>query len=350
MPMITEAQLNTSIKSGNLSSVYFFYGEESFLVKTYAMKIKIKLVGNSGTDINLLELSGNPDLNMLSDHAEALPFFADKKVILINDFNLEKLPESDFEFFEGILKNVPDTTVIVFYLTGCGFSLRSGRVKKLFEMFKKYSAVCEFKPLNKMQIGNIICKKAARQKRLISPSNAEYIAEITACDLNLASVETTKLCCYVREGSEITKEIIDAMVAKRLETKIFTLSDAMTAGSKKEAFKILGELFAQRVDPIPILAALSTVYSDYYTAKAAKNAGIPPQQVSADFGYTGMKANFAARKYNQAAKMELQYLRNAMNVIFEADVKCKSSSVNRQLLLEETVLKIMDGKTSYKNM
>ncbi len=343
MPIITEVQLNTAIKSGNFSPVYFFYGEESFLVKTYAVKIKNTLLGSAAVDINLLELSGNPDLNMLSDHAESLPFFAEHKVILINDFNLEKLPEGEFELFESILKNVPDTTVMVFYLTGCGFSLRSGRVKKLFEIIKKYSAVCEFKPLNKMKIGDIILRKVHKQKRLISPSNAEYIAEITACDLNLASVETTKLCCYVAEGKEITREIIDAMTAKRLETRIFTLSDAMIAGNKKEAFKILGELFAQRVDPIPILAALSTVYSDYYTAKAAKTNGVPPQQVSADFGYTGAKAGFAARKYTQAAKMELGALRNAVNIIFDADVKCKSSTVNRQLLLEETVLKIIEA-------
>ncbi|MCM1055384.1 MAG: DNA polymerase III subunit delta [Bacteroides sp.] len=342
MPIMTEAQLSANIKSGNFFPVYFFYGEESFLVKTYAMRIKSRLVGDSKNDINLLELSGCPDLAMLSDHAEALPFFADRKVIMINDFDLEKLPESELEHFENILKNVPDTTVMVFYLTGCGFSLRSGRVKKLFEMFKKYAAVCEFKPLNKMKIGDIICKKAAKQKRLISPTNAEYIAEITACDLNLASVETTKLCCYVGEGKEITREIIDSMIVKRLETKVFTLSDSMLAGNKREAFRILNELFEQRVDPIPILAALSTVYSDYYTAKAAKIKGVSPQQVAADFGYTGAKASFAAKKYNQAAKMDIESLRNAMEIIFEADVRCKSSTVNRRLLLEETVLKIMD--------
>lgn len=343
MPSVTEAQLNSSIKSGKLSSAYFFYGEESFLVKTYAMRIKNAILGDVVTDINLLELSGNPDLTMLSDHAEAMPFFADHKVIMINDFNLEKLPESDFETFENILKNLPETTVMVFYLTSCGFSARLGRVKKLLEIFGKYALVCEFKPLNKMKIGDIIRKKVVKQKRLISPTNAEYIAEITACDLNLASVETTKLCCYVNEGEEITKEIIDSMIAKRLETKVFTLSDAMLAGNKKEAFRILDELFEQRVDPIPVLAALSTVYSDYYTAKAAKNKGIPPQQVAKDFGYTGMKASFAAKKYQQASKMDDKTLRNAMEVIFEADVKCKSSLVNRRLLLEETVLKIING-------
>lgn len=343
MPTVTETQLSSSIKSGNFSRAYFFYGEESFLVKTYASRIKNRLLGDTKVDINLLELNGNPDLTMLSDHVESLPFFAEHKVIMINDFSLEKLPESDFEAFENILKNAPDTTVMVFYLTGIGFSARTGRVKKLLEIFKKYAVVCEFKPLNKMKIGEIIRKKASKQKRLISATNAEYIAEITACDLNLASVETTKLCCYVDEGKEITREIIDKMVAKRLETKVFSLSDAMIAKNKKEAFRILNELFEQRVEPIPILATLSAVYSDYYISKAAKNSGVPPQQMTTDFGYTGGKASFAARKYNQAAKMSMNDLRRAMKIIFEADVKCKSLTINRRLLLEETVLKIMES-------
>lgn len=342
MPVINEAQLNSNLKSGKFSSVYFLYGEEGFLVKTYADRIKNKALGEEQSDINLLELRGNPDLNMLYDYAEAMPFFSERKVISINDFNPEKLAEEDTELFEQILKNVPDTTVIIFYLTGCSFSLRSARVKKVFEIIKKYSDVCEFKPLNKMKIGEIICRKAAKQKRLISPTNAEYIAEITACDLNLASVETTKLCSYVEEGKEITREIIDKMIAKRLETKVFALSDAMWSGNKGKAFQILEELFAQRVDPIPILAALSSSYSDYYCAKAAIIKGVPPQQVAADFGLTGAKASFAAKKYNRAAKIDMKHLRNASRLIFEADVKCKSSTINRQLLLEETVLKIMN--------
>ncbi len=41
--------------------------------------------------------------------------------------------------------------------------------------------------------------------------------------------------------------------------------------------------------------------------------------------------------------MKLGALRNAVNIIFDADVKCKSSTVNRQLLLEETVLKIIEA-------
>lgn len=341
MPVVTEAQLNSDIRSGKFFAVYFLYGEESFLTQTYAKRIKNKALGDEQVDINLLELDGNPDLSMLAEHMETLPFFADHRVIMVNDFNPEKISEEEAEDFTELIKNVPDTTILVFYLTSCSFSLRSQRVKKIFDTIKRYACVCEFKPLNKIKVGDLISKKVAKQKRLISPTNAEYLAEITACDMNLASVESTKLCCYVNEGQEITREIIDLMVAKQLETRVYTLADAIISGNKSRAFHILDELFEQRVDPIPVLAALSTAYSEYYCAKAAKNMDIIPQQVAHDFGYSGAKATYAAKKYNDAALMEINKLRSDMQIIFEADVKCKFASVDKRVLLEETVLKLI---------
>lgn len=344
MPVINEQRLKDDLKSRRFSQVYFLYGQESFLVKTYADRIKNKALGEDISDMNLLELNGNPELSLLSDHIETMPFFSEYKVIMINDFNPEKIAENETEEFLKMLENVPDTTIVVFYLTGCTFSLRSQRMKKLFDEIKKIALVCEFKPLTPKETANIIYRKIEREGRRISTQNANYLAEITACDLNLASVETTKLCSYVDKGKEITKEIIDKMVEKRLETKVFTLSDAMISGSSQNAFRILNELFEQRVDPIPILATLSTAYSEYYAARIAANAGVSAAKTASDLGYTGARASFFSKKYAQASKMNPNNLRKAMKIIYETDIKLKTTRNNGNLLLEETVLKLMSLK------
>lgn len=344
MPVINEQRLKDDLKNRRFSQVYFLYGQESFLVKTYADRIKNKALGEDISDMNLLELNGNPELSLLSDHIETMPFFSEYKVIMINDFNPEKIAENETETFLNMLGSVPDTTIVVFYLTGCTFSLRSQRMKKLFEDIKKYAFVCEFKPLTPKETAGIIYKKIEREGRRISTQNANYLAEITACDLNLASVETTKLCSYVDKGKEITKDIIDKMVEKRLETKIFTLSDAMISGSSQNAFRILNELFEQRVDPIPILATLSTAYSEYYAAKIAANEGGSAAKTASDLGYTGARASFFSKKYAQASKMNPSSLRKAMKIIYETDIKLKTTRNNGNLLLEETVLKLMSLK------
>ena len=344
MPVINEAQIKADIRSGKFFSMYFLYGDESFLTQTYAKLIKNKALGDEQDDINLLELSGNPDLSMLSDYVETLPFFAEYRVIMVNDFNPDKFSDEEIEGFTQLIKKIPNTTILVFYLTGFNFSPRTQKAKKLFDDIKQHACVCEFKQMNKMQVGELIRKKAAKQKRLISPTNAEYLAEITGCDMNLASVESTKLCCYVGENQEITREIIDTMVAKQLETNVYTLVNTMISGNKSKAFSILDELFEQGADPIELLPTLSAAYSEYYYAKTAKNIDIIPQQVAADFGYSKAKASFAAKKYNEAARMDMDKLRRNMQIIFEADTKCKSATIDKKVLLEETVLKLMQQK------
>ena len=47
MPKITESELKKEL-GGELSRVYFLYGEEDFLVRTYAEKIVAAAVGEDG--------------------------------------------------------------------------------------------------------------------------------------------------------------------------------------------------------------------------------------------------------------------------------------------------------------
>lgn len=56
-------------------------------------------------------------------------------------------------------------------------------------------------------------KKAAKRGCVISRADAQHIAELTLCDLSLASTETDKLCSYAGTG-EITAEMIDKLTIK----------------------------------------------------------------------------------------------------------------------------------------
>lgn len=341
MPVVKREALKEEIKNGKISSAYFLYGEESFLVKSYAERIKNKALGGDDSGMNLVEISGNPDFSLLIEHIEAVPFFADYKVIMINDFNLENVDEDKAEELINILKNISETAVLIFYLTGISVSLKTSRVKKLLEEINKYAAVCEFKSLTAKEAANVITAKVNKEKRKISSANANYLAEITVCDLNLASAETRKLCSYVGEGGEITREIIDKMVEKRLETQVFTLSTAMLGKDKRKAFQILNSLFEQRAEPIAILAALASAYAELYMYKAAINSNISFNQVAADNKYASTRLYFAQTKYNQAKSTDIKALRNAVNIIYDTDTKLKSVKIDGRILLEETVLKLM---------
>lgn len=111
-------------------------------------------------------------------------------------------------------------------------------------------------------------KKAAKRGCVISRADAQHIAELTLCDLSLASTETDKLCSYAGTG-EITAEMIDKLTIKQLDTSIYSLATELLKGNRRQALLILDDLIAQKIEPVVILAALSSNYIDFYRAKTA---------------------------------------------------------------------------------
>lgn len=88
-------------------------------------------------------------------------------------------------------------------------------------------------------------KKAAKRGCVISRADAQHIAELTLCDLSLASAETDKLCSYAGTG-EITAEMIDKLTIKQLDTSIYSLATELLKGNRRQALLILDDLLTQK--------------------------------------------------------------------------------------------------------
>ena len=338
----TETKLASDIKNGIIFPVYYLYGKETFLTRTYAEKIKAKTVGKEPIDFNCLTLRDNPDPQLISEFTECMPLFSDKKIAVINDLNPETMDDKTLNGYIDVLNTLPDTAVVVIYITGFEPQLKKSATKKLVTAIEKIGCVCELKPLSPMKVAQLISKKVSGAKRLISQQNAEYLAEITMCDLTLASEETAKLCTYANENEEISRETIDKLVVKHPDTKIYYLANAITAGDRSKAFEILEELFEQRVDFAPIMATLAGAFTDFYRAKLGKEAGISPQQAAADFDYKKNREWLVSKNYTAVSKIKLSYLRNCLAILSEADIKLKSTAVNSKTFIEQTVVKLME--------
>lgn len=77
--------IDEDIKRGQFAQVYLLYGEEAYLKKQYKDKLKHAMVPEGDT-MNFSAFEGksiNP--KEIIDLAETLPFFADRRVILIEN-------------------------------------------------------------------------------------------------------------------------------------------------------------------------------------------------------------------------------------------------------------------------
>lgn len=342
----TEEKLAADLKSNVLFPYYYFYGEENFLTDTYVKKVLDKVIGKNHDDINITRLSGTFSVDTLYDSVESLPMFAESKAVVINDLDLDKYTDEESDRIEEILENIPPECTVIVYLTGV---TPSGGKKNKNKAYitrlakQKNCMLCEFSQLDANKIAELVIKKAAKNGCVISRQNALHLVNSTLCNLGLCSIETEKLCCYKQSG-EITYDDIETLIVKQLDTSIYALSNAIARDNKKEALLILDDLILQRLEPIVILAALSSSYIDFYRAAVSRNYGVSIQKCTEDFSYAKNRAFVVQKAFTTVSKVSQGYVRYCLNTLFEADMKLKTTSLDGRTILEQTVLKLFLNK------
>lgn len=75
----------------------------------------------------------------------------------------------------------------------------------------------------------------------MSSANASYLISVSGSDIKTLLNEIQKLSSYA-DGSEITKDMIDRLAVKCLQSKIYDLSNAVVRGNYEKAYSVLDSL------------------------------------------------------------------------------------------------------------
>ena len=341
MAKIEEARLKADLKAGQLARVYFLFGEEHFLTKTYENKIIETALGKEPSDLNFVRWNEAPSSDTLSDFADSMPFFAEYKVILLSDLDADKLDNAEMNAYISIIENLPDTTVLIISQTGIEIDPKKpkAKMKKLMAAAEKCGVLCEMKYMSAQQLGKMAVKKAARLGCNLSDSNAVLLAELCGKDMQLLSTEVQKLCDFTVSG-EITKDAIDALVPKLVDTSIYTLASELFAGRTANAFQILDDLFVQRMEPVVILGTLSGHFVDCYRAKLAMLAKKSANDTAAAFNYPRNRTFVISKAFNSVKYLSVSYLKRCIDILYRTNLLLNSSRADRRILLEQALTEI----------
>ncbi len=354
MGRLTETQLKNELKSGALSRIYFLYGEEDFLVKTYAGRIVDAAVREEVRDMNFIKFTDAPRSAELADYLDGVPVFSEYKCALITDLDLDRLDAAEQKNYLALLKNIPESSVLIIEQLHINPAVYNDKKikekpKKLLEAAEKNGAICEFKFLSTDRVCTQIRKKIERAGCTISGENAAFLAEECGMSLTVLGNEIEKLCAY-RQSGEITKDDMNALVPKRADAGIYTLSDALFEGKTQKAFEILDELFIQQFDEHKIFFTLSGYFVDLYRAKLGKLAEKNYSETAQAFGYYGGRSYAVKYAYQKAAKLPLRYLGDCLTVLYRTNKLLNSSKMNRRTLVESAIAEIsMLKKTDDQN-
>ena len=104
--------ITADIKSGSFKPVYLLYGSEDYLKKWLRDRLK-KAIVPDGDTMNYSYFEGKaPDSKEVAEIADTMPFFADRRLVVIENSQFFKTSADDM--LVELVKNIPDTTVLVF--------------------------------------------------------------------------------------------------------------------------------------------------------------------------------------------------------------------------------------------
>ena len=105
--------LNQDIKTGEFKQIYLLYGEEAFLKNSYKNRLKEAIIGDDTMNFARFEGKGL-DVDELIRLADTMPFFAERRLILVEDSGFFK---SASDALVQYLPSMPDTTILLFVET-----------------------------------------------------------------------------------------------------------------------------------------------------------------------------------------------------------------------------------------
>lgn len=337
------------MKKEKLKPVYLFYGEEEYLLDYTLKTLKETLISEFLETLNYIVMEGEEvSFDKILNACETLPFMSEKKVVIIKELPILTGKKKDSQATESI-----DGKVLGDYLMELAnylvlvFIVKDKDVKKsnpVYKSIKKVGDIVEFHRLKGNELSTWVENRFKCRKRKISKANVNYIiqqslyfdsnSEKTLYDLEN---EIIKICNYVDINNEVTKEIIDNVMAKTLEVNIFNLLNEISNKRGENAIRIFNEMYMYNKPVLFILHMIVRQLRNLFQYKVAKAKGYSEMEILEKMKLT--KFEFS-KVTSQSGNFTISQLEKAMEYCLKADELIKLNSIDERLAMEMLISKL----------
>lgn len=328
--------LKTAIREKNPDRLYFFHGEETFLLHHYLDQLKKLLLDDLTESFNFHKLTGETfDIRDFADAVENLPMMAESTLVWVDDVDIFKLNESDREKMAEIFADIPDYCTVVFTFITVQWK-PDGRQKKYTESINKNGTVVEFAKQELRDLIPWVTRHFAANKKRITPDLCSYLIEITGGTMTALSGEISKICAF-SGADDIKKSDIDAVTEPVLDAVVFQMTDLLGQREYGAALLKLQQLLKMQQKPTQILGAIGGHFRRLGTARTLLDHGKQSSELMRLYAV----GDYAARKTMSAAsKFSHRFYARVSELIVQTDIALKTSYDDPERLLEVLLLQI----------
>jgi len=319
-------QLKQDIRNQVFKRCYLLCGDETYLRLQFKDNLINALIPEGDT-MNFNKFSGKEvNVNEIIDQAETMPFFGERRTILIENSGLcskggEKLAD--------YLAESAEFTVIV---------MVEAEVEKSSKLYKAFAAngmICDFETQNDNTLMVWIKTRVKQEGKNIDNNAIGLLLERTGTDMMTISNELEKLFSYTMVRSTITAADVDMITTVSTTSKVFDMITVMAERKPDKALEMYHELLDHKESPMGLLNLIIRQFNLILQVKELRARGIPSSKAA-----EMMKvASFVERKCeNQARGFSLERLRNALEACIRAEEDVKYRSMDPALSVELLIL------------
>lgn len=321
--------LQEDLKTGNFKHIYLLYGEEAYLVRQYRDRLRDSLCVEGDT-MNTSVFSGK-DIRPASliDLSETMPFFAERRVIFVENSGFFKKSPEDLAAYLGEL---PETTYFIFV------EEEVDKRGKMYKQVKKFGSVVEFKRQTDAVLMQWILGKLKKENKRITRPVMELFLDKTGTDMELITQELEKLLCYTMGKDVIEATDVEAICANQINGKIFDMVDAIGRKEQKKALDLYYDLLMLKEPAMRILYLVTRHFQILMQLRDMTGKGFDNKQMAAKAGVP----EFAVRKYlGQAKSFSLTQLEEIVRASVQTDENIKTGQMADQLAVELLIISSM---------
>ena len=331
--MLKYPELISSLKQGKILPLYFFYGEEEFLIQEALDLIINKVVDPGARDFNFNALyCRDTPASELVNLCQTLPFMSEKRLVLARDF--DALKAADLEELAPYLNDPSPSTCLVMISNHGKYDKKS-----VTSAVEAHGAITRFYPLLDREIVAWIEGWARARGLSLQRDAAQYLWQTIGNDLQKIGNELEKVEISIKEKKSITFEDVKTVVGDFREYSSFDLAAALGSKNREKAFLILSRLIQEGEQPVGLLGSIAWNFRRLLQAKAMEAAGTGPDEIMKKLRPPVIFHQTAQFKA-QMRSFSLDELRGAFDVMLSTDKTLKASGLSGRLVLERMILKL----------
>ena len=262
--------LNQDIKNHSFKPVYLLYGEEAFLKNSYKNRLKEAISGDDTMNYNHFEGKGL-DVNELISLADTMPFFAEKRLILVEDSGFFKSAADEMAAY---LPQMPDTTCMIFVES------EVDKRSKMFKRVKELGYAAEMARQDLAQLGRWAGALLAKEGKKITGRTMELFLNMVGDDMENIKMELDKLISYTLGREVITDEDVEAICTVRVTNKIFDMVSCIVNRQTRKAMDLYEDLLTLKEPPMRIMFLIARQFNQILQVKELMAKGMEKSAIA----------------------------------------------------------------------